>query len=314
MYRYLDAVLIRAATHPGGIDLPGWPDLADGTGGNVEQWRGWLERVWSRASFADAIAVASPVLAREVRKVCDGRCRDPRQIRRTAMSVARYVLRMIGRSTPFALFAGVAAVGLGPDALARWGEGHRPVVRPAGAWLAEVVTGLETCPELVRCLPVVANNLCVVRGNRLTVPFQQRAGDRGDRSDQHDLVDVSVRHTRAVEAVMRYAHSPVVIGDLVGKLTGDFPAISGAVVERMLLELVKLRVLLTGLRPPMTLPDALGHVVAQLDAVDAEAIPRVADWVRELRAIATTSPATTQRRCRTIARSSASAWPSRCVA
>src|SRR5262249_49831945 len=72
---------------------------------------------------------------------------------------------------------------------------------------------------------------------------------------------------------------------LAGKLAADFPRTSTVVIERMLVDLVRVGLLLTGLRPPMTVTDALGHVVAQLDAVDADTIPQIADRVRELRAI-----------------------------
>jgi lantibiotic biosynthesis protein len=285
LYRCVDALLVRAAAHPGGMDLPAWPDVTGSTDRHLEQWRDWLEQVWSRDSIAEAIEVASPVLARQARKMCDEPCRDPREMRRVVMAVARYVLRMTGRATPFGLFAGVAPAGLGPRLTVRWGEEHHPVLRPGAEWLAAMVTGLEACPELLRRLPVVANNLSFVRDGRLVAPDQQHVGDWDDDTGLAVPVEVSVRHTRAVEAVMRYARSPVVAGDLAGKLAADFPRTPAPVIDRMLAELARLRLLLTGLRPPMTVTDALGHVADQLTAVHAAGIPQVADRVRQLRAI-----------------------------
>ncbi len=285
MYRWVDAVTVRAATHPGAVDLPAWPDLTSSSVDTVDQWRDWLDRVWSSEQVADAIAVASPVLARQVRKVCDGRCRDVRDMRRIVTSVARYMLRMTGRSTPFGLFAGVAAVRLGPEAMVRWGEQHQPVVRPDAAWLAAVVGDLEGCSELVRRLPVVANNLCITRGDRLIVPLQRNTGTYGDPSAAAGLVDVSVGHTRAVDSAVRHADAPIAVDDLAERLACEFPQASPVKIDGMLLDLIRSGVLVTGLRPPMTASDGLGHVLAQLDAAGADTMPQVSERVRGLREV-----------------------------
>jgi len=250
VYLVVDAVVVRAATHQAGMDLPPWPRPAGGTAEQVQQWRHWLDQIWSRGSFAQAIEVASPVLARQVSKALDGDCREPRQMRRTVMSVARYVLRMTGRATPFGLFAGVAPAAFGDRLTARWGEDHRVIVRPSAEWLAATVADLETCPELLRCLPVVASNLCAVRGDRL-VAGQQHIGARGDSVGQAPPVEVSVRRTRAVETALRYAGCPIVVGDLAAKLAVDFPETAEPVIERLLAELVRLRLLVTSLHLPL---------------------------------------------------------------
>jgi thiopeptide-type bacteriocin biosynthesis protein len=88
-----------------------------------------------------------------------------------------------------------------------------------------------------------------------------------------------------VEASLRYARSPIVVGDLGRKVAADFPQAPEPVISQMLAELVRLRLLLTSLRAPMTVTDPLGHVVGELAAAGADSIPQVADRVRELRAI-----------------------------
>ncbi|HEY9473993.1 MAG TPA: lantibiotic dehydratase [Mycobacteriales bacterium] len=218
-------------------------------------------------------------------KVCDRHCDDPRRIHRAVVSVARYLLRMTGRSTPFGLFAGVAAARFGPGLEIRWDDQHRAVARADAAWLEPLITGLEGYLPLVRRLTVVANNLCTLRGGRLVLPLQDRAGSGPDAVGQAGLVDVSVRHTHAVEAAVQYAASPIALADLAGKLAADFPRASSSTIETMLSELVAKRVLLTSLRPPMTATDGLRHVVAQLRAVDADTMLQVADQVSALYAI-----------------------------
>ncbi len=285
MYRVVDAAVVRAATHQAGMDLPPWPRPTGGTAAQVQQWRHWLDQIWSRTSFAEAIEVASPVLARQVSKTLDGDCHEPRQMRRTVMSVARYVLRMTGRATPFGLFAGVAPAAFGDRLTARWGEDHRVIVRPSAGWLAATVAGLETCPELLRCLPVVASNLCAMRGDRLVAAGQQHIGAPGDSIGQAPPVEVSVRRTRAVETALRYARWPIVVGDLAAKLAADFPETPEPVIERLLAELVRLRLLVTSLHLPMTVTDPLRHVVGQLTAVGADRMPQIASRAHALHTI-----------------------------
>jgi hypothetical protein len=125
VYRVADAVIVRAATHRAGTELPGWPDLTGSTSQHAGQWREWLEQVWSLGWLGDAIEVASPVLARQVRKVLDGHDLGPRQEHRVVMSVTRYLLRATSRATPFGLFAGITPAGFGEQVTARWSDDHR---------------------------------------------------------------------------------------------------------------------------------------------------------------------------------------------
>ncbi|MGH3993905.1 MAG: lantibiotic dehydratase family protein, partial [Pseudonocardiaceae bacterium] len=247
----------------------------------MARWRCWLAQVWASEAVAAAIEVASPVLARRVGEVCAGREQRARHVRRAAVSVVRYVLRMTSRATPLGLFAGVAPARFGPELRVRYGEEHQAVARVDTEWLVGVITRLERCPELRCRLPVVRNNLAFVRDGRLVVGCQQQPVE----SNRTGPAEVSVRHTRAVETAIQAAGSPIRVADLVGKLTAEFPETPAPVIEGMLAELVAQRVLVTSLRPPMTATDPLGHVVEELAAVSADAVPQVAELVHDLRDI-----------------------------
>ncbi len=274
--------MVRVATLSLGADVPPWPDLNGCTSEHVARWRRWLDEVLAQDEIASAVGVASPVLAARVREVCAGRLWQPRQVRRVVVSVARYVLRMSSRATPFGLFAGVAPALFGSELAVRCGGNHHAVARVDTEWLANVITRLETCSELQRRLPVVANNLSFVRDGRLVVGCQQQQPAGSSRTAP---AEVSVRRTGAVETVMRAAQSPIRVGDLAGKLTADFPATAEPVIEGMLAELVTQRILMTSLRPPMTATDPLAHVVGELTAVGAEEVPQAALLLQELREI-----------------------------
>ncbi|MEV7616371.1 lantibiotic dehydratase [Streptomyces sp. NPDC089799] len=280
VYRCVDAALVRAAAVPGDRELPPWPALDGASEAQVGPWRRWLEQVWTYDGVADAVEVASPALARGVREVCAGRTVRPKQVRRTVVSMVRYLLRMGHRATPFGLFAGIAPARVGGVPEARWGERHRVVVRAGAGWLAGVVTRLEACPELLLRLPVMADNTAFVRNGRLVVPFQQPAHGAGQGA-----TEVTVRHTRAVQLVRDAARLPVTVGDLAGKLAAEYPGTPPQAVERLLAELVSRRVLLTALRAPMTATDALGHLVDHLTEAAAGTIPAVAPILTDLTAL-----------------------------
>ncbi|MDX3588258.1 lantibiotic dehydratase [Streptomyces europaeiscabiei] len=276
MYRAIDASMIRASVFPLAATLPAWPDLDGEAPADVERWRNWIAQVWADDTRAASIDFAAPLLATAIRDGLDGERQRPRTVRRTAASLARYLLRMQHRATPFGLFAGPAPVSIGGTARVTWGKEHRAFARADAEWLNIAITALEGNREVLRRLPVVADPTCTIRGNRVAVPHQ---------SGTHGPTDTTLRRTRAVEAVLTLARTPIMVGDLVGKLHGAYPDTPTAVIEDMVSSLVAHRVLLTSLHAPMTCDDALGHLIAQLDATSAAATSGGAEAVVELRKI-----------------------------
>ncbi|MEV7970543.1 lantibiotic dehydratase [Sphaerisporangium sp. NPDC088356] len=296
LYRYAGVLLVRATTYPGGLALPAeGPDLSDAV---VKQGSMWLAEVWPRQEVQRAVEVASPVLFEQIQKALAGHQPDARQVRRLVLSLASYLLRWQGRATPFGLFAGVAAVRVGGKPVVRWGEGHRTAARADAEWVGEVVNRLERHPGLLARLPVIANGSAFVRGERLVVPGQPPYSHPGGFAP----LEVSVRHTQPVRATMEIAREPVRFGDLAKWLAADYPSTAPEQISEMLTELVSQRILLTSLQAPMSVPDALGHVRAQLEVASADELPDLAGLVAELRAIhdelsrhnCSTSPATGQ--------------------
>ncbi len=278
-YRYVDAALLRTSVSTGEVVTRSWPEVD--IDADVEPWCTWIERVWAQRGVAEAIAVASPVLASRVEALRDGVRPEAAQVRRMVLSLARYLVRMRGRATPFGLFAGVAAIRFGTATVSRWSQAHHRSVRPDAGWLASVIARLESSPALRRRLRVVVNDLVVVRGNRLVVTWQPHASELGRQS----RVEVSVRRTAAVRMVLDSACSPVRVGDLVDELAAEFPHAQRQTVDALVTELVAGGVLITALRPPLTVVDGLGHVLEALQDVTASTVPEAASLMGELRAI-----------------------------
>ncbi|MFJ8194730.1 lantibiotic dehydratase [Streptomyces sp. NPDC096094] len=241
-----------------------------------------MRTVLADGDLAEALEHANPVLAARVRSVCTSPEPSTREVRRTALSVARYLLRSQYRATPFGLFAGVTTVGFSPKARASWGGEHVVVGHAGAEWLAAVVERMESCPGLLERLPVVVNNTVARRGDRLIVPFQSGAEDGRTRA-----VEASLALTVPVRLVLAAAREPIRGGELADKLEAEFPEAGQEKVHRLLAELIRRRVLITGLHAPSTETDALGHLLDQLHAIDADTLPAVAGIVHELKEIRT---------------------------
>ncbi|MEV7781756.1 lantibiotic dehydratase [Kitasatospora sp. NPDC088351] len=240
----------------------------------------WLRAVWETEGVAEGLRHASPVLAAQVHALGEAENPAPRDVRRAVLSVARYLLRSQGRATPFGLFAGVTTASFGTKVQAAWGTEHRAVVRAGAEWLAAVTAQLESCPELLDRLPVVANTSLMIRGDRLIVPYQPNNHQRGTGA-----IEVSLRHTAPVKSALTATRAPIPVGGVRAKLLAEFPTAGPEKVTALLTELVARRALITVLHAPSTETDALRYLVAQLEAVDAASIVQVADLVIALREI-----------------------------
>jgi lantibiotic biosynthesis protein len=265
-FRAVDGIVIRASTYPAGLVLPPWPDL-DCAG--ISGITGWISEVWPLPGVAAAITAASPDLASALTGICADPAgpRTARQVRRAAESLMRYLLRWAGRATPFGLFAGVAPVTAGSDACVRFGDRHTTVIRPGGTWVTDTVTTLEKSPELLRQLPVMASNLGFARGQDWVLPCQPGSGDG-------PVPEALVRHTAAVRMVLQEARTPALFCDLLARLAAESPQTPPDVIEGMLTELVRLKILLTSLWPPLTVTSPAAYLSGQLARVTPAAVGR----------------------------------------
>jgi hypothetical protein len=130
-----------------------------------------------RPTSATAVEAASPDLADRVGQICAGRLLPDHAVRRTVLSVLRYLLRARTRATPFGLLAGVEAARMGAAPALRMGGRHLVMARTGAAWTTALIEhGEEHVAELGELrahLMLLANdsllNATVTYG---TEPFQ----------------------------------------------------------------------------------------------------------------------------------------------
>jgi thiopeptide-type bacteriocin biosynthesis protein len=252
-FRFTDLVLLRLPVRPSSVPGGAIPPALPGT-----ELRTRIVALAADRGLMEAVEAASPSLARDVAKVVRGEPEKASRLRRTAVALTKYHLRMTGRATPFGLFAGIAPLHFDDAPRLRVDMRPLPTSRPHAEWLRPVVARLRDAPQVLAECVVVADPVHIVRGDRLHLP--EHFDDQGEHR-----IRTSIRHTRGVAAVLRAAAAPIAWKALVDGLVDDLPPDrhDGArpTVERLLRKLVDVGLLLTDLEPPAGCADPLGHLL-----------------------------------------------------
>ncbi|WP_306209559.1 lantibiotic dehydratase [Actinoplanes sp. RD1] len=233
--------------------------------------------------MTQAVALAAPTFAETVDRLTSQRTPDLARLHRASISLARYLVRMRRRATPFGLFAGVAPLAISGPAHQARAEGQRARLRANGDWLDTIITELESTPGALPGLRVVANDVMTVRGTRLHIGWRPHGhAQRGDRPTA-----ASLRHTRPVAFALAQAAHPTPVSDLLAKLKAEFPAARGEAQEALVKQLIEVGALISDLRAPSVHVDALGYLLNVLNRMRTADAPRRRRIVEELGAIHT---------------------------
>lgn len=279
MYRYVDAAVVRATV----LDCEGvWPEVT-GPSANMVSWREWLQQTWKAVDFATAVKAASPDLAARVEQVCAGQPLPDPAVRRTVLSVLRYLLRARTRATPFGLFAGVAAARIGAAPALRTGTEHQASARPDAAWIMAFIDRFEEHGGLRPRLMVLTSSLLVERDGYVVLEHRPRGTHDG--ASEH----VQIRMTEPVRTALEDARTPIRWSDLIARLSARFPSAPLAAIEKLLAGLVRQRFLISCVRPAMTATDPLAALraharyLAPAETAELYEVPKTAldlrmDW------------------------------------
>jgi lantibiotic biosynthesis protein len=191
---------------------------------------------------------------------------------KTTGKLLRYLIRMSSRPTPYGLFAGVGLSGWGRETDLSILPGRpRTRTRPDMAWLLRLVFEAEGRREVRSHLRYLANPQAFFRGGRVFLPESAPMTDAGGAGPA-----VSIRATNTVTRAMALARTPVPHSRLVAALVET----TGAPVEKvehLIDELWRQTLLLTDLRPPLTVARPAEYVADCL-----RDIPSASDSLRQL--------------------------------
>ena len=166
MYLSTGVGLLRSARMPMSAPLPDPPNTA-----GVMPWVTWLAGVWQVPVLADAVHAASPDLTRAVRALLAEDEPSAPQVQKVSTAVLHYLLRARYRATPFGLFAGTAAVGVGEQWTLPEPAPENITARPDALWLDAVLDLLHANPDIVEHLAVVADPTCQLGADQVVVPY-----------------------------------------------------------------------------------------------------------------------------------------------
>lgn len=173
----------------------------------------------------------------------------------------RYQIRMSTRPTPYGIFAGVALGTFGTSTTITLDE-ERAIrrSRPDMEWLLSFVGAMEARPDIRRQLTVAAHPALFARSGRVFL------SDPTPLANQTEPAAVSLRDSRAVRAVLARARVPIAWRQLVEEVRTELD-VTDDKVEQLVTELWKQGLLLTDLRPPLTIASPAAHVLARLQAL-----------------------------------------------
>ena len=193
---------------------------------------------------------------------------------RVELSLARYVVRMVGRATPFGLFAGVSAGRLGRETKLALGPRaeYRRRTRLDNDYLFVLADVLSRQPEVRARLVYRPNTSLYSIAGRMRYAAARLSGSER----RYHLV--AVEPTPYLEATLAQATNGVVLADLAAALVDDEITLleSQAYID----ELVDAQVLLPDLGVFVTGPEPVDGFLAQLAAAGLESIRVVLDEAR----------------------------------
>jgi thiopeptide-type bacteriocin biosynthesis protein len=269
-----------------GLAVPGAGDDRDQLAAAIEAdrrvLRARLVEIVARPEVREAIFVASPGLEASI----DGWLADPTSEsgQKTEKSLVRYVSRMAARPTPFGLFAGntVGALAETTHLELATRDRYRRYTRIDGDYLSNLTDALVTDPAVRQRLLYRPNSsLCQVAG-RLRYAMRREGESRS-----YSLV--SLEPSDYLVATLERARHGALPGDLATALCEADAEITREDADGFLAELIDSQVLVADLAPPVTGPEAVDDVIAQLAQIsDLPTAETAATAVTTLRAIRAT--------------------------
>jgi thiopeptide-type bacteriocin biosynthesis protein len=278
LYQPADFGMLRTPLLPMQNSLPSLGENVDDA--TEAELASFLRASASDPVLRETIEVSAPSLARLLEQVVQNAPIRKAQLRKAALSVARYVIRAGNRSTPFGLLAGVSPLHFGSCTSVVPGLGHTKCVSLDGAWLVEILRVLERRHEIMMELDLVVDHEVVRKGRSVHFYTDSQQKRRSTRTPSIRKV---LRSHVVVDQVLRFAARPIRAGLLLDRLEEVLPDQSRLRLISLVGQLVRSRMLLTSLQPPLDARDPLEHVLSQLEAIPDVSVRSLATQLRELK-------------------------------
>jgi len=214
-----------------------------------------------------AVAVGSVSLFHALQKFEQGGLtrKDEERLR---AKLLRYQIRMATRPTPYGLFAGCTVAPFADQTdLAVRTTLARSRTRPDMAWLMNFVAETESNSSIRKELRLIVNPLIELEAGR--VSLAARMPGKKDGQGQ----SVSIRATPVVIKTLDLAKNWIRYTDLYASLQDSFPSATPQKIEHLLEDLQDQTILVTDLRPPLTVESPAHYVLNRLRDIPTASKP-----------------------------------------
>lgn len=205
-----------------------------------------INKIFTTPDLQEAIYIASPELYQQWQKWQDGQLTDDAAVNKLALSLFRYLLRMISRCTPYGLFAGCAtgypgdhtSIVLAPR------ERYKKHCRLDMNYVAELTNMIIREPAIKEQLTWYPNNSIY----KMAGAYRYAAFTIQNKFRHYDLTAVNA--SEYLDAVLSRAENGASIPELCETLISD--EISAAEAREFILELIDSQILLSSFEPTVT--------------------------------------------------------------
>ncbi len=233
-----------------------------------------LKQAVSQSAIKQALTAASTDMSEALERIQDEAILNKRT-KRVYSSLLRYIIRMSTRPTPFGLFSGVAIGILADQTNVQLSASKIEHIRtrPDMSWLLHIIQKIEGDPKILPQLSVIVNRAVYLTESRIVIPQADVYGQNDDRS-------ITLRLTPVVQYVLEQAQRPIRYQQLLDDLQQKFSQATQNQVEGLLTQLWNHHLLMSNLRPPLTIANPTNFVVEQL-----EKVPSASYWWEKLTCI-----------------------------
>ncbi|MFM1544756.1 lantibiotic dehydratase [Streptococcus mutans] len=202
-----------------------------------------IELLHSDPIFAEGVYLASSSLRAAINKLKNhtASTKDKKNARET---IFQYYARYNTRSTPFGLFSSIG-VGAFSAYLKKEKSRYEKSINIDLFWAYKVADKLESMPEILNTLKVVANNALQKSDNFWLLDTRSHFGLMNSRSDIHE--DITVKSNQLIDYVINCAEQPICYPTLVDNIAEKFSQSSDG-VKKYLQKLIKEEFLVTELK------------------------------------------------------------------
>lgn len=188
--------------------------------------------------------------------------RNSKQREQVDKSMFKYLNRMSTRATPFGLFSGVASGVFSSLTKLKLNEAstHKKRARPDMEWLLKVVSEVEKEVNVVRKLHVKFNDMAYRAGERLKIPYLTYYGQK-NRDGDYSLENTTIRYSELVAFTKGAAKKEILFTDLMKEIKFNYPGATAEQIEGFLLQLFQNELLLSTLRPPLSIHNPFDYVI-----------------------------------------------------